>query len=104
MHDVRVTVMIVDRIVLRAAVVPERERAGLPAQTAGEFGAHLVSPAGRRWITATTGNPGARIGEFPDIELPLSRWCRRSQSETLPPMAVKCQHDRVDTDRQHWEL
>ena len=87
MHDVRVTAMIVERIVLRAAVVPERERAGLPAQTACEFGTHLGPPACHPWGVATTGNPGARIGEFPDIDLPLSRWCRRSQSETLPPAA-----------------
>src|SRR5207248_11078948 len=35
-------VIVVDRVVLRAAVVPDRERAGRPADPAGEFGPRLV--------------------------------------------------------------
>ena len=35
-------VVVVERVVLDAAVVPQRQRAGLPAETAGEFGPRLV--------------------------------------------------------------
>src|SRR5215467_13371869 len=37
MHQTPETVIIVDGIVLRATIVPERERPGLPAEAAGEF-------------------------------------------------------------------
>src|SRR5260370_28764759 len=36
-HDAPVAVIIVDRIVLRAAIVPQRDRARLPTKAAGEF-------------------------------------------------------------------
>src|SRR5689334_12581349 len=42
LHDAAIAVVIVHRIVLRAAIVPERERAHLPREATGELGAHLV--------------------------------------------------------------
>src|SRR5947209_20275330 len=36
-HDAAVAVIIVDRIVQRAAIVPQRDRADLPAKPAREF-------------------------------------------------------------------
>src|SRR5262245_27792113 len=42
-HDAAESVIVVDGIVLRAAVVPERERAGLPAIAAGELRLHLMA-------------------------------------------------------------
>src|SRR2546428_12739854 len=41
-HAAALAVIVVDRVVLRAAVVPERQRAGRPADTAGEIGPRLV--------------------------------------------------------------
>src|SRR3954462_13596551 len=41
-HAPALAVIVVDRVVQRAAVVPHRERARLPADTAGEFGARDV--------------------------------------------------------------
>src|SRR5207253_9617723 len=41
-HAAALAVIVVDRVVLRAAVVPDRERAGRPADAAGEFGPRLV--------------------------------------------------------------
>src|SRR5207237_206864 len=41
-HDPAEAVVIVDRVVLGAAVVPEGERADRPAEAAGEFGPGLV--------------------------------------------------------------
>src|SRR5579872_1101474 len=43
MHDAAEAVIVVDRIVLCRAVVPEGERAVLPAKAAGEFGTGLVA-------------------------------------------------------------
>src|SRR4051794_19484399 len=43
MHHAPMPVVVVDRIVLRAAVVPQRERADAPAEAAGELGLHLVA-------------------------------------------------------------
>src|SRR5882762_2381924 len=42
MHHPPVPVIVVQGVVLRAAVVPERERAHAPAEPAGELGTHLV--------------------------------------------------------------
>src|SRR6185436_15049480 len=42
-HQAAVAVVVVDRIVLRAAVVPQRDRSGLPRKTAGELRPHLVA-------------------------------------------------------------
>jgi predicted dithiol-disulfide oxidoreductase (DUF899 family) len=41
-HHAAVAVVVVDRVVLGAAVVPERERADLPLEAAGEFRLDLV--------------------------------------------------------------
>jgi hypothetical protein len=41
-HDAAEAVVVVDRVVLGAAIVPERDRADLPAESAGEFRALLV--------------------------------------------------------------
>ena len=41
-HDAAVAVIVVDRIVQRAAVVPERDRAGAPIEAAGELRPGLV--------------------------------------------------------------
>src|SRR5260370_9887414 len=41
-HDPAETVVIVDRVVLGAAIVPEGERADRPAEAAGEFGPRLM--------------------------------------------------------------
>src|SRR6266581_8910478 len=43
MHYAPMAVVVVDGIVLAAAVVPERERAGAPLEAAGEFRLHLVA-------------------------------------------------------------
>src|SRR5262249_24990007 len=42
MHDPAESVVIVDGVVLGAAIVPEGEGAGLPAETAGELGTDLM--------------------------------------------------------------
>ena len=42
MHDSAESVVIVNRIVLDAAIVPEGERARLPAETASELGTDLM--------------------------------------------------------------
>ena len=42
MHHAAKAVIVVDRVVLGAAIVPQRDRAGLPAETAGEFRARRV--------------------------------------------------------------
>src|SRR5687768_17193712 len=41
-HAPALAVVVVDRVVLRAAVVPDGERARLPAHAAGELGPRLV--------------------------------------------------------------
>src|SRR5690242_17039383 len=41
-HDAAIAVVIVDRVVLRATVVPECDRADFPAEAAGEFRTLLV--------------------------------------------------------------
>src|ERR1700694_2788543 len=41
-HAAALAVIVVDRAVLRATVVPDRQRAGRPPDTAGEFGPRLV--------------------------------------------------------------
>src|ERR1700691_6309799 len=41
-HDAALAVVVVDRVVLDAAVVPERDRVLFPTEAAGEFGAHGV--------------------------------------------------------------
>src|SRR5438552_13089477 len=41
-HAPALAVIVVDRVVQRAAVIPDRERAGRPAHAAGEFRARLV--------------------------------------------------------------
>src|SRR5207253_5031956 len=41
-HDPARAAIVVDRVVLDATIVPERDRIGLPAETAGEFRAHRV--------------------------------------------------------------
>src|SRR4051812_8982449 len=43
-HDTAVTMVVVDRIVHGRAIVPEGERAHLPAEAAGEFRQNLVRP------------------------------------------------------------
>src|SRR5580704_15157058 len=43
-HDAALAVIVVDRVVLDAAIVPERDRALFPAEAAGEFGPHRVLP------------------------------------------------------------
>src|SRR3569832_1231338 len=42
MHDAALSMIIVDRVVLGRAIVPEGERARRPAETAGEFRPHLM--------------------------------------------------------------
>src|SRR6202041_504357 len=42
-HHAALAVIIVDRVVLDGAVVPERDRALLPPEAAGEFRAHRVA-------------------------------------------------------------
>jgi hypothetical protein len=42
MHDPAESVVIVDGVVLGAAIVPEGEGARLPAETAGELGTDLM--------------------------------------------------------------
>src|SRR5678816_2757634 len=42
MHESAVSVIVIDRVVLRAAIVPERERAHAPAEAAGELGPDLM--------------------------------------------------------------
>src|SRR5688572_12207151 len=42
-HQPAVAVVVVDRVVLRAAVVPERDRSRLPCKAAGELRPHLVA-------------------------------------------------------------
>jgi len=42
-HQPAPSVVIVDRVVLDRAVVPERQRPRLPAEPAGEFGAHRMN-------------------------------------------------------------
>ena len=42
MHDAPESMIVVHRVVLSAAVVPERERARLPAKAAGEFRPDLM--------------------------------------------------------------
>ena len=47
-HHPALAVVVVDRKMLRAAVVPDRERAGLPAEAAGEFRAdRMLAQEGR---------------------------------------------------------
>ena len=41
-HQAPMAVVVVDRVVLRAAVVPQRDRARSPGEAAGELGPHLV--------------------------------------------------------------
>src|SRR3954453_9144835 len=41
-HDAAISMIVVDRIVLGRAVVPEGERSRRPAEAAGEFRPHLV--------------------------------------------------------------
>jgi len=41
-HEPPLAVIIVDGVVQDAAIVPERDRIGLPAEAAGEFGPHCV--------------------------------------------------------------
>ena len=43
MHHPPVAVVVVDRVVLGAAVVPEGERADFPVEAAGELRLHLVA-------------------------------------------------------------
>src|SRR5437660_1606024 len=42
MHEPAVAVIVVHRVVLRAAVIPDGERAGLPGEAAGELRPDLV--------------------------------------------------------------
>src|SRR5262245_32690481 len=42
MHDAPESMIVVHGIVLRAAVVPEGDRAAVPTKAAGELGSHLV--------------------------------------------------------------
>src|SRR5438132_1094588 len=42
-HPSQVAVVVVDRVVLRRAIVPERQRPGRPAKAAGEFGLDLLA-------------------------------------------------------------
>jgi hypothetical protein len=42
MHDPAESVVLVDGVVLGAAIVPEGERARLPAETAGELATDLM--------------------------------------------------------------
>src|SRR6185437_3390618 len=42
-HDAAIAVIVVDRVVLRRAIVPEGERTCLPVEAAGEVGLHLVA-------------------------------------------------------------
>src|SRR3954471_461876 len=41
-HEALVPMVVIDRIVLRAPIVPEGKRAGLPNEAAGELGSHLM--------------------------------------------------------------
>src|SRR5258708_27067735 len=43
MHDAAMPMIVIDRVVLGRAVVPEGERSRRPAKTAGEFRPHLMA-------------------------------------------------------------
>jgi hypothetical protein len=66
MHDPAESVVIVDGVVLGAAIVPEGEGARLPAETAGELGTDLMRciPArdtSEKWNADAGHSPGVRI-------------------------------------------
>ena len=42
-HDAALAMVIIDRVVLDAAVVPKSDGVGAPAEAAGEFGPHQVA-------------------------------------------------------------
>jgi len=54
-------VVIVDRIVLDRAVVPERQRPRLPAEPAGEFGAHRMASHAEKRSNPTAADLGPII-------------------------------------------
>ena len=57
MHDTALSLVIIQRIVVRAAIVPECQCAFVPADTAAEFRArHMVLEIMQEWSTFLDGH------------------------------------------------
>src|SRR5215468_2231853 len=101
MHQTPETVIIVDGIVLRATIVPERERPGLPAEAAGEFRTcQVVEEIVEDWCTFRCSHvleadgvtavhierlaPGFRMGPDDGVLGDIFRLCVGSRVSTQP--------------------
>ena len=64
MHDAPVPVIVVHGVVLRAAVIPERQRARAPLEAAGELGLDLVAEKKReQWRAFRFGHAAGKVFE-----------------------------------------
>src|SRR5260221_662289 len=83
-HDSAVAVVVVERIVLPGAIVPEGERAGLPLKAAGQLGSDLMPEQEleqrRAFLLGHTGEAGGMPSV--DVQRPASGF-------------GMCAHDRV---------
>jgi len=69
MHDAPVPVIVVHGVVLRAAVIPERQRARAPLEAAGELGPDLVAEKKREQRRAFLFGHAAEAHRVPDVDV-----------------------------------
>src|SRR5262245_26328608 len=84
MHDAPEPVVVVDRVMLGAAVVPECQRARLPAEAAGELRLYLVAKQEVEQRGALLGRETLELGGMTGVDI-----------ERLAPGFGMCAHDRM---------
>src|SRR5690349_5008346 len=88
-HHAAMTMIVVDGVVHRTAIVPKGERAGLPAEAAGELGPDLVLPQELQQCQTL------RLGPSPDV----GRVCARGVERLAAGLGMRAHEGMLGRQR-----